>query len=173
MMTTMKLDSSARVTSTLVLLKIGAMKKYAFIACLLLLLGTAFAQDDDLSKLKFVVIKDYNGKPIRNASVVLHPVAKNGKQERGGIQLKCDPEGKASYDGVPYGKVRVQVLMPGFQTFGEDYDIDKPEMEITIKLKRPVEQYSIYTDNKNDVKGDPPAPETKKEDTKPTKDKPQ
>jgi len=149
--------------------------KCAVAACLLLLLGTAFAQQDDdpLSKLNFVVIKDSNGKPIRNASVVLHPVGKNGKQQRGGIQLKCDAEGKASYDGVPYGKLRVQVLNPGFQTFGDDYMVDKPEMDIVIKLKRPVGQYSIYTDNKNDVKGEQPSSETKKEDTKPSQDKPQ
>jgi hypothetical protein len=149
--------------------------KYALAACLVLLLGTAFAQQDDdqLSKLNFVVLKDSNGKPIRNASVVLHPVGKNGKQQRGGIQLKCDAEGKASYDGVPYGKLRVQVLNPGFQTFGEDYDVEKPEMEIVIKLKRPQGQYSIYSDNNNDVKGDSSTTETKKEETKPTKDKPQ
>jgi hypothetical protein len=36
----------------------------------------------------------------------------------------------------------VQVLAPGFQTFGQDYKIDKPELEITVKLKRPGEQYS-------------------------------
>src|SRR6185312_1627785 len=151
--------------------------KYALAACLLLLLGTAFAQQDDdedqLSKLSFVVVKDSNGKPIRNASVVLHPVGKKGKQERGGIELKCDANGKASYDGVPYGKLRVQVLNPGFQTFGEDYDVEKPEMEIVIKLKRPQGQYSIYTDNKNDVKSDQPASETKKEETKPSQEKPQ
>jgi len=148
--------------------------KYALAACLLILIGTAFAQDDDdYSKLNFVVVKDYNGKPIRNASVVLHPVGKKGKQERGGIQLKCDAEGKANYDGVPYGKLRVQVLMPGFQTFGDDYVVDKPEMEIVIKLKRPVEQYSIYSDKNNDVKGESSPSETKKEETKPSKDKPQ
>jgi len=148
--------------------------KYALAACLLVLLGTAFAEqeDDDLSKLNFVVLKDYNGKPIRNASVVLHPVAKNGKQERGGIELKCDAEGKANYNGVPYGKLRVQVLMRGFQTFGDDYVVDKPEMEIVIKLKRPVDQYSIYSDKNNDVKGDP-STETKKDESKPDKDKPQ
>jgi len=163
------------VTHSQVLLKIARMKmKYALAACLLILIGTAFAQDDDdYSKLNFVVVKDYNGKPIRNASVVLHPVGKKGKQERGGIQLKCDAEGKANYDGVPYGKLRVQVLMPGFQTFGDDYVVDKPEMEIVIKLKRPVEQYSIYSDKKNDVKGESSTSETKKEETKPSKDKPQ
>ena len=84
-----------------------------------------------------MVIRDYNGKPIRNASVVMHPVEKNGKQSRGGLQLKTDPDGKASFDGVPYGKLRVQVLATGFQTFGEDYAIDKPAMEITVKMKRP------------------------------------
>ena len=68
-----------------------------------------------LAKLNFVVVKDYNGKPIRNASVVLHPVGKKGKQERGGIELKCDANGKANYDGVPYGKLRVQVLILGFR----------------------------------------------------------
>jgi hypothetical protein len=150
------------------------MKKYTLAACFLLLLGTAFAEDaDDFSKLNFVVLKDYNGKPVRNASVVLHPVAKNGKQERGGIELKCDAEGKASYVGVPYGKLRIQVLNPGFQTFGDDYVVDKPEMEIVIKLKRPAGQYSIYTDNKNDIKGEPSATDTKKDDAKPSKDKPQ
>lgn len=161
----------------MVLHKIARMKtKYALAVCLLLLLGTAFAQQDDedqLSKLNFVVVKDSNGKPIRNASVVLHPVGRKGKQERGGIELKCDANGKAVYDGVPYGKLRVQVLNPGFQTFGEDYTVDKPEMEIVIKLKRPVGQYSIYSDNKNDVKGDSSNTETTKEETKPSKDKPQ
>ncbi len=163
------------VTCCLLLLRIDGMTKYSLIACLLVLAGVAFTQDQDeeLAKLKFVVIKDYNGKPIRNASVVLHPVAKNGKQERGGIELKCDTNGMASYDAVPYGKLRIQVLMPGFQTFGDDYEVDKPEMEIVIKLKRPVGQYSIYTDNKNDVKGQPAASETKKDDTKPSQDKQQ
>lgn len=111
-----------------------------------------------MSLVKFVVIKDYNGKPLRNASVVLHPVKGNGKQSRGGLQLKSDAEGKASFDGVPYGKLRVQVLAPGFQTFGEDYAIDQPVKEITIRIKRPAEQYSIYEDHSNDKK-EPPSSE--------------
>ena len=97
-----------------------------------------------------------NGKPLRNASVVMHPVGKSGKQSRGGLELKCDAEGKASFDGVPYGKLRIQVLAPGFQTYGEDFDIDKPVEEITVKMKRPTEQYSIYKDNQNEKKDDPP-----------------
>ena len=108
--------------------------------------------DVPVSQLSFVVLKDYNGKPVRNAGVVMHSVGKHDKQDRGGLELKTDAEGKASFDGVPYGKLRVQVLAPGFQTFGEDYDINQPTMEITIKLKRPEGQYSIYENQQNDKK---------------------
>lgn len=123
---------------------------------LLILPALAWAQDDyqDVSNLSFVVVKDYNGKPIRNAAVVLHSVNKEGKQEKGGLELKTDAEGKASYDGIPYGKLRIQALAPGFQTYGEDFEINKTTMAITIRMKRPQQQYSIYTDQQNDKKDD-------------------
>jgi len=104
----------------------------------------ASAGSRDSSDLKFLVVKNANGKPVRNAAVVLHQVNHHGHQERAGMELKTDAEGKTGIDGIPYGKVRVQVIAPGFQTFGEDYDIKQPVQEITIKLQRPKEQYSIY-----------------------------
>jgi hypothetical protein len=130
---------------------------FVFSAFTLLLGSRALAQDDDMAMLNFVVIRDYNGKPIRNASVVMHPVEKNGKQSRGGLQIKTDAEGKASFDGVPYGKLRIQVLATGFQTFGDDYSIDKPTVEITVKMKRPQGQYSIYEDHPGEKKDEPDA----------------
>ena len=108
-----------------------------------------FAGDEEegpTASLNFLVLKEANGKPIKAASVILHPVNAKGKQERGGYQLKTDPEGKTNFDGVPYGKLRVQVLAQGFQTFGEDYSISGPTVSITIKLKRPQGQFSIYDD---------------------------
>ena len=48
-----------------------------------------------LSSVSFVVVRDENGKPIRNAAVVIHPVNGKGKQEAGGIELKTDPDGEA------------------------------------------------------------------------------
>jgi hypothetical protein len=109
-----------------------------------LLAPLAAAGGKPQSNLKFLVLKAHNGKPVRNASVILHTVDKKGKQSKGGFQLKTDPEGKAVFDGAPYGKLRVQVLTPGFQTFGEDIDIDQPEHEIVIKLKKPQDQVTIY-----------------------------
>jgi Carboxypeptidase regulatory-like domain len=128
--------------------------------------GVSWAQDDDgpMSDLKFVVVRDYNGKPVRNAAVVLHPVSKKGKQSRGGLELKTDSEGRTNIDGIPYGPLRVQVLVLGFQTFGEDYVIDKPQLEITVRLKRPGGQYSVY-ESHGDAK--------KAEDKKPAEQKPQ
>lgn len=131
----------------------------------LLLLATSALGEEAL--LKFVVLRDYNGKPVRNAGVVMHPVNKSGKQSRGGLELKTDAEGKASFDGVPYGKLRVQVLAPGFQTFGQDYEVNQPEMEITVKLKRPQSQYSIYEDHPGDKKKDD------KNEQKPPEQRPQ
>src|SRR3982074_909561 len=130
------------------------------------MIGLAVAQDDEvpMSDLRFVVVRDYNGKPVRNAAVVLHPVNRKGKQSRGGLELKTDGEGRANIEGIPYGPLQVQVLAPGFQTFGEDYKIDKTEMEITVKLKRPGGQYSVY-ENHGDAK--------KAEDKKPAEQKPQ
>ena len=129
-----------------------------FAITVLLASVAAFAQDDT-AMLNFQVLRDYNGKPIRNASVVMHPVQKNGKQSKGGLQIKTDGEGKASFDGAPYGKLRVQVLAPGFQTFGADYDIDKPTLEITVKMKRPTGQYSIYEEHPGDKQDEKSAPE--------------
>lgn len=139
------------------------MNKYLVGAGLLLaLLATSmqgFAQRDKenepTSWLYFTVIKDDNGKPVRNAAVVLHPVNEKGRQQRGGLELKTSSEGKAEFDGVPYGVLRVQVLARGFQTYGEDFDIQGPKTEITIKLKRPQGQFSIYEDHPNDAKSAP------------------
>src|SRR6266849_6891245 len=112
-------------------------RRFLIVSAVVIVLGVgmielAGAQDDDvpMSDLRFIVVRDYNGKPVRNAAVVLHPVTKKGKQARGGLELKTDGDGRTNIDGIPYGPLRIQVLAPGFQTFGEDYRIDKPAMEI-------------------------------------------
>jgi len=124
---------------------------------------------DDLgpvATLHFSVLKADNGKPVRNAPVVMHYVTEKGKQERGGLELKTDADGNASYEGVPYGKLRVQVLARGFQTFGEDYDINQPTMQITIRLNRPSGQYSIYEDHPAQKPPNEKKPDQKSDDKK-------
>ncbi|MBI2677821.1 MAG: carboxypeptidase regulatory-like domain-containing protein [Candidatus Koribacter versatilis] len=124
-------------------------KRSLLVAAVVAILSVgALAGDKGYSDLKFVVVKDANGKPVRNASVILHAVNKNGKQEKGGLQLKTNAEGQANYAGIPYGKLRIQVIATGFQTFGEDFDINKPAMEINIRVKKPQDQVTIYGEKK-------------------------
>ena len=75
--------------------------------------------------------------------------------------------GKRTLTAPHSGMLRVQVLASGFQTFGEDYDVEKPKMEITIKLKRPQGQFTVYDDRAKDPNAapkqdaPPPAPDKK------------
>src|SRR3974377_1250546 len=130
----------------------------------------AFAKDkptapQQSSNLRFSVVKDDNKKPVRNASVILHLVTKSGGQAKGGFQLKTDNEGNTETEGIPYGTIRIQVLAAGMQTFGEDYQIEKPDMQIKIRLKRPSEQMSIY--DKPQAKPPAPPPATPPAEPKP------
>jgi len=125
------------------------MRPLRFLGALLILIALtmpAWAQDDDgpTASVKVVVLREATGKPVKNARVVLHPVNRKGKQTKGEMDLKTDDEGRAGVDGIPYGSVEVQVLAPGFRTFGEDYEVKQSSLEITVKLKRPGDQYSVY-----------------------------
>lgn len=154
------LASKTRMTADSSLHKMAGMQKLMSGAVLLMLLATATLalgqkdkDNEPTSWIYFNVVKEDNGKPVRNAAVIMHPVNANGKQGRGDMELKTSPEGKTDFDGVPYGMLRVQVIASGFQTYGEDFDISKEKTEITIKLKRPQGQFSIYDDH---AKGNSP-----------------
>jgi uncharacterized GH25 family protein len=120
------------------------LKTVSAMVVLLAVFAVAQHKRNTSATLAFVVIKDSNGKPVRNAEIVLHPVDKDGHQQDNGAELKTHEDGKASIDGVPYGKWRVQVIAQGFKTYGEDFDINQPNHAFTIKLQKPAEQYSIY-----------------------------
>jgi hypothetical protein len=94
--------------------------------------------------INMTVIRNSSGKPVKNAEVVIHLIDNHGKQKQEGLELKTHDDGKAEATGIPYGKVRIQVIAPGFRTYGEDFSIDQPNHEITIKLQKPAEQLSIY-----------------------------
>ena len=116
------------------------------VALIVVILSSVFvaAKDKPTSHLEFLVVRSSNGKPVRNASVILHPVNKEGKQSKDGLQLKTNHEGKAEFEGIPYGKLRIQAIAQGLQTYGQDFEIDQPNHQITIKMNPPQEQYSIY-----------------------------
>ena len=95
------------------------------------------------ARIEVTVLRDVNGKPIENAAVVFHPM--QGESDKGAMELKTNEDGKAVIDVIPIGDtVRLQIIARGFQTYGQDYKIDKSSMAMEIRMKRPGEQYSIY-----------------------------
>jgi hypothetical protein len=105
--------------------------------------GRKYKAPPPTSRIEVTILKDVNGKPIENAAVIFHPMA--GEKDEGNMELKTNEDGNAIIDVLPIGDtVRLQVIARGFQTYGEDYKVDKAEMGIEIRMKRPGEQYSIY-----------------------------
>lgn len=108
--------------------------------------GRKYKPPPETSKITVQVTKKFNGKPIANAAVVFNP-SKDGK-EIGNLEVKTDPEGKATIEIIPTGSlVRVQVIANGFATFAQDYQVDEPSRDIAVEMLRPREQVSSYKDN--------------------------
>ncbi len=92
----------------------------------------------------FVVLKESSGKPLKNASVVVHGLKKDGTQESEGFQLKTDNDGRAHIEDIPYGKYRLQVIAHSMQTYGDDIELNQSQQEFVVHLKPPAGQISIY-----------------------------
>ena len=144
------------------------------------------------SRVDVTILRNEDGKPVENAAVVFQLVG-----EKGNMELKTNGDGKTVIDVLPTGsKITLQVIAKGFQTYGADYTIDKAQLAIEVKLKRPRGQYSIYADDgqaesskspgaastseadksvdaKQDAGKNPPAESAKQSDSKPDSTQPQ
>jgi len=104
------------------------------------------------ARIAVTVLRDTDGKPIENAAVVFH--AMEGEKDTGNMELKTGEDGTTVIDVMPIGDtVRLQVIAKGFQTFGDDYKIDKADVAIEIRLKRPGQQYSAYGNHPEALEG--------------------
>ncbi len=128
--------------------------------------GRKYKAPPPTSRIEVTVLRAVNGKPIENAAIIFHPM--EGEKDKGNMELKSNEDGKTIIDVLPIGDtVRLQIIAKGFQTYGQDYKIDKPEMAIEVRMKRPGEQYSIYKEHPGDAQNQ----DKPKDDSKPS-DKP-
>ncbi len=117
---------------------------------LLLAVGAALsaaAQDEktDKTQLTVKVLRESDGKPVADAHVVIHfTEEKLLKDRRGTWETKTNRRGEVMLPNVPTGTARVQVIARGFQTYGNEHQLAKPEEEVTIQLKPPQKQVSAY-----------------------------
>ena len=100
-----------------------------------------------MAEVTVTVVRGVNNRPLQNAAVVFHPQAEDGKNN-GNMELKTNEDGKATLTIVPIGsKLLVQVIAPGYRTFGGEYQVPTDKKAITVKLLPPEKQYSIYAKN--------------------------
>ncbi len=102
--------------------------------------GRKYKAPPPTTRLDVTILRNEDGKPIENAAVVFQLIG-----DKGNMELKTNEDGKTMIDVLPTGsKVLLQVIAKGFQTYGQQYSVDKATMAIEVKLKRPGQQYSIY-----------------------------
>jgi hypothetical protein len=105
--------------------------------------GRKYKAPPPTARIEVTILRDNSGKPIENAAVIFHPM--EGEKDKGNMELKTNEDGKTVIDVLPIGDtVRLQIIAKGFQTYGQDFKVDKSEMAIEVRMKRPGEQYSIY-----------------------------
>jgi hypothetical protein len=119
--------------------------------------GRKYSPPPPVAHITVTVTKGANKKPVESAAVIFHTVH-NGK-DQGNLEVKTNEEGRAVIDVIPIGdQVRLQVIKSGYQTFGEDYTIEGATKDITVALKPPAHQYSIYEKHPDQAKPDDAKP---------------
>ncbi len=102
-----------------------------------------------MTKLR-IEVKNHYDKPVDRASVVVkfvegRSIAKFGKKIVKNWELRTNQEGIARVPlELPQGKIQVQVIAKGYQTFGEIFDVNEEEKTIVVKLNPPQPQHSEH-----------------------------
>ncbi|MBM3726261.1 MAG: carboxypeptidase regulatory-like domain-containing protein [Acidobacteria bacterium] len=113
-----------------------------------LVLAFPVLADPPMTSLR-VEVKTLGGAPIDRASVVVRFVegrskAKFGKKIVTSWQLRTNQEGLAKIPPIPQGKILVQVIAKGYQTYGETVEVDQEERTVEVQMKPPQPQHSVH-----------------------------
>jgi hypothetical protein len=106
------------------------------------------AAETPMTRLRVEVLT-LDEKPIDRASVIVRfvegrSVVKLGKRVMTRWELRTNQDGVAKIPPVPQGKIRIQVIAKGYQTFGQDFEVNEEEKTIVLKLNPPQPQYSAH-----------------------------
>jgi len=115
---------------------------------LILVLALVTGASAQMTKLR-IEVKNLDGKPIDNGSVLVRFVegrsaVKLGKKIKTSWEMKTNQEGVVSIPPIPQGKILVQVIAKGYQTYGDTIEVADEEKTIAIQLKPPQSQYSAH-----------------------------
>ncbi len=101
-----------------------------------------------MTKLR-IHVRSLSDKPVDRAAVIVQfvegrSVLKLGKKIHTRWEVRTNQDGIAKIPAIPQGKIRIQVIAKGHQTFGEVFDVAEEEKTLQIKLNPPQPQYSAH-----------------------------
>ena len=114
--------------------------------CLIGALGAS--AEEGMTSLR-IRVTTQGGRPIDRASVIVkfvegRSIVKLGKKIMPSWELRTNQDGTAKIPPIPQGKIRIQVVAKGYQTFGELIEVNEEEKQLDIKLNPPQPQYSSH-----------------------------
>ena len=105
---------------------------------------TKSSADAGYTKVKITITAGDSNKPIGNASVYVRydeAPTRFHKTKQAELNFKTNQDGTVKVPSVPRGKVLIQVVAPGWHTYGEWYDLTKDEQDVEIHLAKPPRWY--------------------------------
>ena len=121
---------------------------WAILALMVMACSLPVLADPPMTRLR-IEVKSLGGKPVERASVIVRfvegrSVIKFGKKIRTSWETRTSMEGVAKIPSLPQGKILIQVIAKGYQTFGQDFEITEEEKTIEVRLNPPQPQYSVH-----------------------------
>lgn len=118
------------------------------ILAILLAIASPLLADPPMTKLR-IEVRNPGDKPVDRAGVIVRfvegrSIAKFGKKIRTHWELRTNQEGVVTIPPIPQGKILIQVIAKGYQTFGEYIDVNEEEKTVPVNLKSPQPQYSAH-----------------------------
>ena len=121
-------------------------------AVLLAAAAAAPAAADDTTTFTISVVDEARDRPVPKASVTVSFIQGRKllvKKIRREWNTKTNTRGIAELPDIPEGRVKVQVIAAGFQTFGDEIDVAGNEQTLVVKLKKPSGgQFSAHEERK-------------------------
>jgi 5-hydroxyisourate hydrolase-like protein (transthyretin family) len=101
-----------------------------------------------MAKVTIHVAAATSGKPVERASVVVRlekgrSPARLYKKMVTNWETRTNQEGDVTLPAIPQGRIRVQVIAAGFQTYGDFSEVDSEAKTIDVKLNPPQPQYTV------------------------------
>ena len=129
------------------------MRRAVIIVAALLLLATGLGgqnsserEKDENTRLTLRVLSESNKQPVADAHVIVRFTEERmlRRDKRVSWEAKTNRKGVVVLSDVPTGNIKVQIIAKGYQTYGDQHELEKPQEEVTILLQPPKGQVSAY-----------------------------